>query len=102
MAAFLLGAAGMFVTMYSTQAILPELGREFDVSPAEAGLTLTVTVLALAASAWAWGPFSDRHGRKRSLVLASALLVLPTVGVAFAPTFAARLAFRALQGACMP
>jgi len=26
---FLFGAAGMFATMYSTQAILPQLGREF-------------------------------------------------------------------------
>jgi YNFM family putative membrane transporter len=102
MAAFLLGAAGMFATMYSTQAILPELGRSFDVTPAEAGLTITVPVLALAAGAWAWGLFSDRYGRKRSIVLASSLLVLPTIAVALAPNFPALLALRGLQGVCMP
>src|SRR5699024_1063126 len=40
LAGFMLGAAGMFATMYSTQAILPELSRDFDVSPSRAGLTI--------------------------------------------------------------
>ena len=102
LAGFLLGSAGMFATMYSTQAILPELGREFDVSPAEAGLTVSAVVLALALAAFVWGPLSDRIGRKRSLVLASGLLVLPTIGAGLAPTFGTLLACRALQGACMP
>ncbi|MDP9283361.1 MAG: MFS transporter [Actinomycetota bacterium] len=102
MVGFLLGAAGMFAVTYSTQAILPQLGRAFRVSPAEAGLTISVVVLALAGGAWIWGPLSDRFGRKRSVVLASSLLVLPTVGAALAPTFALLLACRGLQGLCMP
>ncbi len=92
----------MFAAMYSTQAILPELSRDFDVSASRAGLTISVAVVALAAGAWAWGPLSDRIGRKRSLVLASALLVVPTIGAGLAPTFDVLLAFRALQGLCMP
>ena len=92
----------MFAVTYSTQAILPELGRSFDVSPAQAGLTISVVVLALACGAWIWGPLSDRYGRKRSIVLACALLVPPTLGAALAPSFALLLAFRALQGLCMP
>jgi len=99
---FLLGAAGMLAVMYSTQAILPELGRDFDVDPAEAGLTISVLVIAVALGAWIWGPISDRYGRKRTLVAASALLVPPTIAAALAPTFEALLAFRALQGLVMP
>jgi IclR family acetate operon transcriptional repressor len=102
MGGFLLGAAGMFAVTYSTQAILPQLGRAFHVRPAEAGLTVSVVVLALACGAWLWGPLSDRYGRKRSMVLASSLLVAPTIGAALAPSFALLLAFRALQGLCMP
>ena len=102
MLGFLLGAAGMFAVTYSTQAILPELGRDFDVSPSRAGLSVSVVVLALAFGAWLWGPFSDRVGRRRSIVLASALVVFPTVGAAFAPDFAVLLVLRALQGLCMP
>lgn len=102
MAGFLLGAAGMFAVTYSTQAILPQLGHAFHVSPSQAGLTISVVVIALAGGAWLWGPFSDQVGRKRSIVLASSLLVVPTVGAALAPSFVVLLVFRALQGLCMP
>ncbi len=98
----MLGAAGMFATMYSSQAILPELGRDFSVSPSQAGLTISVVVLAVAVAGWIWGPLSDRYGRRRSLMLASGLLVLPSLAAAAAPTFTWLLVFRALQGACMP
>jgi YNFM family putative membrane transporter len=102
MAGFLLGAAAMFAVTYSTQAILPQLGRAFDVSPSQAGLTISVVIFALATGAWIWGPLSDRYGRKRSIVLASSLIVPPTIGSALAPDFETLLAFRALQGICMP
>jgi YNFM family putative membrane transporter len=99
---FMLGAAGMFAAMYSTQAILPELSRAFDVSPSQAGLSISVVVLAVAVGGFAWGPVSDRIGRPRAIRLASVLLVPPTIGVALAPSFAALLVFRTLQGLCMP
>ena len=102
MSGFLFGAAGMFATMYSTQAILPQLGKEFMVGPATAGLTISVLVVSVAAAAWFWGPLSDRIGRRRSLLWSSALLILPTIGVALAPNFGLLLAFRVLQGLCMP
>jgi YNFM family putative membrane transporter len=102
MAGFLLGSAGMFATMYSTQAILPELGRDFHVGPARAGLTISAVVIAIAVGVWLWGPLSDRIGRRRSIVLASALLVVPTVAAGLAPSFGALLACRAAQGLCMP
>jgi YNFM family putative membrane transporter len=98
----MLGAAGMFATMYSTQAILPALSSSFGVTPSQAGLTISVVVLALAVGAWIWGPLSDRIGRKRSIVLASTLLVAPTIAAALVPTFPALLVCRTLQGLCMP
>src|SRR5690348_7904048 len=87
LAAFLLGACGMFASLYSTQAILPELGREFSVSPSHAGLTVSAVVIAVAVGVWFWGPLSDRLGRKRTMVTSSALLVVPTVAAGLAPTF---------------
>jgi MFS transporter, YNFM family, putative membrane transport protein len=47
-------------------------------------------------------PLSDRIGRRASLVLASGAIVVPTVLVAFAPSFETLLVLRALQGLCMP
>jgi len=102
MAAFLLGASGMFATMYSTQAILPELGTAFGVDPAQAGLTISAVVIAVAAGVWIWGPLSDRLGRRRTMITASALLVVPTVAAGLASTFPQLLVCRIAQGLCMP
>jgi MFS transporter, YNFM family, putative membrane transport protein len=102
MGPFLFAAAAMFTAMYSTQAILPALGREFSVAPSQTGLTISVVIGALAVGAWFWGPLSDRIGRRASLVLASGALVVPSLGVALAPSFEVLLAMRAAQGLCMP
>jgi MFS transporter, YNFM family, putative membrane transport protein len=102
MAPFLVAAGAMFAVMYSTQAILPDLGREFGVSPSQAGLSISVVIGALAIGAWFWGPLSDRIGRRASLVLASGAIVVPTLLVALAPSFPSLLGLRALQGLCMP
>ncbi|HEY1358951.1 MAG TPA: MFS transporter [Thermoleophilaceae bacterium] len=102
MSGLLVGAAGMFATMYATQPILPVLEREFSVAPSQTGLTISVVVIAVAVAGWVWGPVSDRIGRKSALVLASALLTLPTIAVALAPTFPLLLLCRTLQGLCMP
>ena len=99
---FLLGASGMFATMYSTQAILPELGRSFGVGPARAGLTVSVLIFSIAVGAWLWGPISDRIGRRRTLITASAMLVLPAALAPLAPSFGLLLACRIAQGLCMP
>ena len=99
---FLLGATGMFATMYSTQAILPELGSSFGVGPARAGLTVSVLIFAIALGAWLWGPLSDRIGRRRALITASALLVVPAALAPLAPSFGLLLACRIAQGLCMP
>ncbi len=99
---FVLGATGMFATMYSTQAILPELSSDFGVSPSWAGLSVSLVVISVAVGGFVWGPFSDRIGRPRTIRLASLLLVPPTIAVALAPTFDVLLVCRVLQGLCMP
>lgn len=99
---FLLGATGMFATMYSTQAILPEIGRTFDTSASTTGLSVSITVAMVGLGGWLWGAYSDRRGRKRSIVWASSLLVLPTAALAAVPSLWLLLCCRAAQGLCMP
>jgi len=101
-AALFLGASSMFATMYSTQAILPELSHGLDATPAQAGLSITVVVFAVAVFAWVHGPLSDRIGRARVMVGSAALLVIPTALVAVASSLPVFLALRAAQGALMP
>lgn len=88
--------------MYLTQPVLPELSREFGVGPAQAGLTVSAVVLAIAAASTSLGALSDALGRRRVMVASAALLVLPTAACALAPSFAALLGLRALQGVFIP
>src|SRR3954447_7576456 len=97
-----LGASSMFANMYATQAILPEIETDLDISPAVAGLSITVVVAAVAVAGWVHGPLSDRVGRARVIVASAALLVIPTALLAAVPDAAALLALRALQGVLMP
>ena len=88
--------------MYSTQAILPELSRDFGISPSRAGLSISVVVLAVAVGGLAWGPVSDRIGRPRAIRMASLLARAADDRSRARPAFAALLVCRALQGLCMP
>jgi MFS transporter, YNFM family, putative membrane transport protein len=94
--------AFVFANMYTTQAILPELGQTFSISAPTAGLTVSMLVLAVAFGSLFYGPLSDRIGRKPVMVSASFLVIIPTLLCGLAPTFAALVVFRTFQGLLMP
>jgi MFS transporter, YNFM family, putative membrane transport protein len=96
------GASAMFATMYSTQAILPEVERGLRCSPAAAGLSITVVVVGVAVAGWVLGPLSDRIGRARVMVASAALIVLPTAALPLSPDLPVFLALRLAQGVLMP
>lgn len=101
-AALYLAATVVFSDMYLTQPILPLLSAEFGVAPATAGLTVSAVVLLIALGSTAYGPLSDTLGRKPVMVGSCALLALPTLLCALAPSFELLLLCRALQGLCIP
>jgi YNFM family putative membrane transporter len=88
--------------MYVTQPLLPLLSAEFRVAPATAGLSVSAVVLAIAAGSFVAGPLSDAVGRKRVMVGALLLLLVPTLGCAAARTFPELVALRAVQGLLIP
>src|SRR5713101_8172241 len=95
-------AIGFYADLYTTQPILPILSREFHVTASVAGLTISVLVLMIALMSAAYGFLSDTLGRKPVMVWSCALLVIPTLLCAVAPTFKVLLVFRALQGLLIP
>jgi MFS transporter, YNFM family, putative membrane transport protein len=101
-AALYLAATVVFSDMYLTQPILPLLSAEFGVPPATAGLSVSAVVLLIALASTAYGPLSDTLGRKPVMVWSCALLALPTLLCALAPSFELLLLCRALQGLCIP
>ena len=100
--ALYLTTVAVYTDMYITQPILPLLSREFGVAPATAGLTVSAVVLAIAVASSSYGPLSDALGRKPVMVWSCALLALPTLLCALAPSFPLLLFGRTVQGLLIP
>ncbi len=96
------GTVAAYSDMYVTQPILPLLSKEFGVGAARAGLTVSAVVLAIAVASTVYGPLSDAIGRRRVMAGATGLLAVATLACAFAPSFGALVALRAVQGALVP
>jgi predicted MFS family arabinose efflux permease len=97
-------AAGFcaFLNLYSPQALLPALSREFGVGPAEISAIMTASTLAIALTAPFTGALADVLGRKRVITTAMVAVVVPMAGAALAADVPALIAWRFLQGLLLP
>lgn len=77
---------------------LPAIAVDLHTSDAAIQLTLTATLIGLAVGQLVIGPLSDVYGRRRPLVVGSAIHVLASLACYFAPSVAALAGLRALQG----
>src|SRR5262249_35908196 len=91
-----------FLNLYSPQALLPELSREFGASAAEISTIMTAGTLAVALTAPITGAIADVVGRKRMITAALFAVSLPTVMVALAPDVHAIVVWRFVQGLFLP
>jgi predicted MFS family arabinose efflux permease len=91
-----------FLDLYATQPLLPMLARVFEASEVLVSLTVTLATAGVALAAPFAGSFSDRAGRKRTIVWSSALLGVFTIGAAFSADLNALLVWRFLQGVFTP
>ncbi len=95
-------AAGAFLHLYAPQAVLPLMAREFDVGAADASMVITAGTLAVAATAPFTGAMSDVLGRKRVIVTAMVLLLVPATMAALAPTLQQLIFWRFMHGLLLP
>ena len=77
---------------------LPQVARDFAVSPSQAQVTLTTFLIGLALGQLLAGPLSDVHGRRRPLIAGMALFALASLVCALAPNIYALAAVRLFQG----
>jgi MFS family permease len=96
------GASVAFTAMYATQPVLPQIGHEFAVTPAEAGLTLLSVTFALAFASLGAGQPADRIGSRRVMLACSLALAALCYLVVIAPFFWLLVGLRALQGLAIP
>lgn len=76
----------------------PALGRDLGASTSGVQLTLTTFLLGLAFGQLVMGPLSDRHGRRRPLVVSAASCVVAGVACALAPSLPVLVGARLVQG----
>jgi len=91
-----------FLNLYSPQALLPALAREFGAGAAEISTIMTASALAIALTAPFTGALADVLGRKRVITAAMLAVVVPMVGAALAPDVGALIAWRFVQGLLLP
>nr|WP_245537837.1 MFS transporter [Tsukamurella paurometabola] len=87
-----------FGSMYSTQAVLPELTRVFGAAPATSALAVSVTTGLLALTIIPVSALSERFGRTHVMTASAILAVVLGLLIPLSPTLPVLLALRALQG----
>lgn len=100
-AALAFAGAGTFILLYATQALLPLLARDFQVSPTTASLSLSAATGALALSLLPASAVAARWGTRRVMRLSLAAAAVLGLLVPLAPTFELLLLGRTLQGVVM-
>jgi YNFM family putative membrane transporter len=91
-----------FLNLYSPQALLPQLAREFAVGAGEISTIMTASALAIALTAPFTGAIADVLGRKRVITAAMLAVAVPMAGVSLAGDVQALIAWRFAQGLLLP
>lgn len=87
-----------FALLWGTQPLLPEIAKEFHISPTISSLTQTSTTIALAFSLLIAGSLSEIYGRKKVMTISLIASSLLAVLTGFVPNFSLLIVCRILQG----
>ncbi|WP_185028272.1 MFS transporter [Streptomyces candidus] len=100
---FALFAAGMaaFALLYSTQALLPAISADLNVTAAQASWTVSAATGALALFVLPLSALSERFGRRTVMTYALVVAVVVALVIPFAPDVEWLIALRAVQGAAL-
>ncbi len=91
-----------FVNLYSVQALLPALAKEFGVGAGEISWLMTAGTAAIALTAPFTGALADVIGRKRLITVAMFVLVVPTLLTTLVHSVPAFAFWRFVQGLLLP
>lgn len=97
LAMFLAGCA-IFSLLYSTQPVLPELSRQYALSPVMASLSVSLPTAGMAVAMLFVSSLSEVWGRARLMMISLLAAALFQLLIPAAPTYTAMLVLRTLQG----
>lgn len=92
------GGIATFSELYTTQAVLPELAAQWQLSPSSAALSVSVVTGALAVSVLPWAAVADRIGRGRSMRISAIVTAVMGLLLPASPSFEVLLVLRAVSG----
>ncbi|MET1065863.1 MAG: MFS transporter [Arthrobacter sp.] len=87
-----------FAQLYSTQAVLPMMAADLQVTAAEAALTISLATVGLAVTVLPWSFLADRVGRVRAMMWGISAATVLGLLVPLASTFPMLLGLRMLEG----
>nr|WP_244428990.1 MFS transporter [Corynebacterium halotolerans] len=96
--AMLAAGLAIFNTLYATQALLPILVEDLDITPTEAALTVSAATGMLAVCVVPASILSEKFGRGRVLIVSAVAATLLGLLLPLAQDAAMLIALRALQG----
>jgi predicted MFS family arabinose efflux permease len=101
-AASMLAGMCTFLSVYSTQPLLPLLRHVFNVSELAVSFTVSATIFATAIAAPFIGMIAERRGRKKVIVPSLFLLSVPTALAATSTSLHMLIFWRFMQGLFVP
>lgn len=96
--ALCLAAVVVFANLHLLQPLLPQLSREFALTPLQASWAYTVGTLCLGVSLLFYAALSDAWGRKKLLLLTLTGMTISTLALTQVDSFGALVCWRAVQG----
>ena len=101
-AASMLAGMCTFLSVYSTQPLLPLLRQIFHASELQVSFTVSATIFATAIAAPFIGMIAERRGRKKVMVPSLFLLTIPTALAATSTSLRMLIFWRFAQGIFVP
>ncbi len=96
--ALCLAAVVVFANLHLLQPLLPELSRQFSLTPLQANWAYAAGTLCLGVSLLIYAALSDAWGRKKLLLITLCGMTLSTLALTQVESFGSLILFRSLQG----
>jgi predicted MFS family arabinose efflux permease len=87
-----------FAQLYSTQAVLPLIASDLQVTAAEAALTISLATVGLAVTVLPWSFLADRIGRVRAMAWGISAATVLGLLAPLAPSLPVLLGLRMVEG----
>ena len=76
----------------------PQIAEELNATTAQVALTLAVNLVGIVIGQLLFGPMTDSLGRRRIVIVTTAIAAFASLGVALSPTIGVLLVMRFVQG----